>query len=139
MKGELIGKGRFAEVNAWGDNQVLKLFYENHSLASAENEARVSRIAYHSDFRAITPAVGELIEADGRHGIIFQRIDGISMLTDMSAGPWLLIRSARLLAEQHAFMHDNIGREKMTWELSGGKGPQTLTAYEKNNEYSHIE
>ncbi len=105
-KGMLIGRGRVAEVYAWGDSQALKLFYSNRSPAWAENEAHISRIAYAAGFN--TPAVGTTIEVEGRQGILFERVDGIAMLTEMSSKPWTLFRNARILAEQHALMHEKV-------------------------------
>jgi uncharacterized protein (TIGR02172 family) len=105
-KGKLIGRGRVAEVYAWGDNQVLKLFYNGRSSTWVEHEAHISRIAYETGFN--TPAAGDVIEVEGRQGILFERVDGIAMLAEMSAKPWTLIRSARIMAEQQALMHEKV-------------------------------
>lgn len=51
------------------------------------------------------PAVEGVIEVNGRHGIIFERVDGPTLLSRMTAQPWTLIQSARLLAELQARMH----------------------------------
>lgn len=107
MKGKLIGRGRMSEVYAWGDDQVLKLFYEGHSSAYVENEAILSRIAHEA--KIATPSIGDdVIEVDGRYGILIERIHGSSILADMSARPWTLIGAAHTLAEQHALMHQEV-------------------------------
>ena len=39
-KGEIIGKGREAEVIYWGNNRVLKLFYKNITNTTSTNKNR---------------------------------------------------------------------------------------------------
>ena len=51
------------------------------------------------------PAVGEIVEVDGRLGLIYERVDGVSMAETAKAKPWTLFRFARLLAELQADMH----------------------------------
>ncbi len=105
-KGTFIGRGRIAEVFAWGDNQVLKLFYNGRFPDSIVQEARIGRLVYEAGLA--TPAVGDIVELEGRQGIIFERMNGPSMLAEMSAKPWKLIQSARILAELHASMHNHV-------------------------------
>ena len=100
----LLGRGRIAEVFAWGNDQVLKLSYLGQSLDWIEEEARISRLVYETG--VATPAVGDIIEVDGRHGIIYGRVHGPSMLTEMSSKPWKLVPSAKMLAKPHASMHE---------------------------------
>jgi uncharacterized protein (TIGR02172 family) len=100
----LIGRGRIAEVFAWGDDQVLKLFYAGQALDWIKEEARISRLVYETG--VATPAVSDVIEVEGRHGIIYGRVHGTSMLTDMSSKPWKVFRSAKMLAKLHASMHE---------------------------------
>jgi uncharacterized protein (TIGR02172 family) len=100
----LIGRGRIAEVFAWGDDQALKLFYPGQALEWIEAEARMSRLVYETG--VATPAVGAVIEVDGRHGIIYGRVHGISMLTEISSKPWKVFQSAKMLAKLHASMHE---------------------------------
>lgn len=62
-KGLRIAEGRTAEVFAWGDNQVLKLFRSWCPRAWAEQEAHITRVVQHTGVPA--PAVGGLVEVDG--------------------------------------------------------------------------
>ena len=87
-KGELIGRGRTAEVFAWGNNQVLKLFLKEWSL-EAEHEFGVAKGAH--DLGAPVPAVERMVEIDGRQGIIFERITGPTMMAMMQSHPWRLV------------------------------------------------
>jgi len=103
-KGALIGRGRTAEIFAWGDNQVLKLFLEEFS-GDAGHELRVTQAAH--DVSTLVPATECLVEIDGRYGIIFERITGPSMLEDLQSRPWKLVRYARMMAELHAEIHSH--------------------------------
>jgi aminoglycoside phosphotransferase (APT) family kinase protein len=102
----LLGRGRVAEVFTWGDDLALKLFYEGRSLKSLEQEARICRLVHEAGLA--TPAVGDVVEVNGRHGIVCERLSGPSMLAEMSAKPWKLGRSAQTLAELHASMHHQL-------------------------------
>ena len=43
--GQLIGWGREAEIYAWGEDQVLKLFYPSVSRIRVEVETQEARVA----------------------------------------------------------------------------------------------
>jgi aminoglycoside phosphotransferase (APT) family kinase protein len=101
--GPLIGIGRTAEVYAWGSDRILKLYRADMPPEWVSLEARVGRIAFDAGLAA--PAVGELLQMDGRTGLIYERITGPSMLDSLARGPWTLLRCARQFAEVHAAMH----------------------------------
>ncbi len=103
MKGLLIGIGRTAEVYAWGDGQILKLYRPEMPREWVAHEARVGRIVAEAGLAA--PTVGDVIELEGRLGIIYERIAGPSMLDALARRPWTLFRGARQFAEVHAAMH----------------------------------
>ncbi|MCP4381765.1 MAG: aminoglycoside phosphotransferase family protein [Hyphomicrobiales bacterium] len=100
---QMIGKGRLAEVFTWDDNRVLKLFTAGRDPATIETEARVSAIVH--DAGIATPGVHGLVERDGRHGIVFDRVDGTSMLRLLSTRPWMIPAYGRRLAALHASIH----------------------------------
>ena len=102
-KGPMIARGRTAEVFAWGDNQVLKLFLEGWPRGYAEREAQVTQAVHEAGLPA--PAVEGVVEVDGRLGIVFERVDGPSMLKVLTTKPWQVVRLARILAELQAAMH----------------------------------
>jgi aminoglycoside phosphotransferase (APT) family kinase protein len=99
----LIGQGRTAEVFAWGENRALKLYYEGWPAAVAEAEYQKAVAVFRSG--APAPAVEGVVQVDGRHGVIFERVEGPSLLGYTTSQPWRLIRSANLMAELHAQMH----------------------------------
>lgn len=101
--GQLIGQGREAEIYAWGEDQVLKLFYSSMPRKATEAEARAARVA--DEAGVPTPAVGDTIEVDGRCGVVFERIDGPSMQAQLLTRPWQISRLAKHLAELQAAIH----------------------------------
>ncbi|MBN2500528.1 MAG: phosphotransferase [Anaerolineales bacterium] len=104
QKGELLAEGRMAEVYEWEDGWVLKLLRaEWNNRETAENEANKTRLAHATGYR--TPAVGEVVEVDGRVGTLYERFDGVVMGQALSRDVMHAKRYARRLAELHAEMH----------------------------------
>jgi len=103
IKGALIGQGRTAEVYAWGDGRILKLYRPEMPREWVDYEARAGRLV--TDAGLAAPAIAGVVEVDGRAGILYERIDGPTMLEMAARRPWTLFRSAAQLAELHAAMH----------------------------------
>ncbi|MBL7166185.1 MAG: phosphotransferase [Dehalococcoidales bacterium] len=102
-KGEMISRGRTAEVFAWKDDQVLKLFLKDWPVRSVEHEAQVTGAVHKAGLPA--PAVKGIVEVEGRLGIVLERIDGPSMMQVFRSRPWRIGQLARTLAELHAAIH----------------------------------
>ena len=102
--GPLIGVGRTAEVYAWGDGEVLKLYRANMLAELVAYEARVGRIV--ADAGLAAPAIGGMVELDGRLGVVYERLEGPSMLEYMAGHPAEIPALGRQFAELHAQMHD---------------------------------
>ena len=102
-KNSRIAEGRTAEIFAWGDDQILKLYRRGFPSHQADREAARTR-AIHAAGLA-TPAVVDVVEVDGRSGILYERKSGPTMLQEMLAAPEKLAAYARLLAELQADMH----------------------------------
>jgi len=92
-----MAQGRTAEIFAWDDHHILKLYRDWCPPDWVEYEARTARAVWEAGIPS--PAVGDIVEVDGRRGLIYQRLEGISMLQDMNARPWMLLKHARSLAE----------------------------------------
>jgi aminoglycoside phosphotransferase (APT) family kinase protein len=101
-KGTLIAKGRTAEVYSWGDSQVLKLFYNWCPAEWVEREARVAEVI--SGTAVPSPRFFGRVRADGREGIIFERVQGVSLLRQMMENPLRLGEYARLMANLHSLI-----------------------------------
>jgi Ser/Thr protein kinase RdoA (MazF antagonist) len=102
-RAEPIGKGLNSDVYAWGERCVLKLFHGRIARAQADREYAVTQ-AVHAVGLPV-PAAYEMIEIDGRCGIVLERIDGVSMLGYTQARPWALFAVIRQFTELHARIH----------------------------------
>jgi Phosphotransferase enzyme family len=105
--GPLIGQGRTAEIYAWQDHQILKLFYASFPPQLAQFEMEKSRVISGLDLP--TPKFYGMVEIDGRKGLIYERVEGVSMLKMINSRPWSLLRLARQLAELHTTIHQQDG------------------------------
>lgn len=94
-----IAQGRTAEIFVWDDRHILKLYRDWCPRHWTEYEARVAHAITEAGIPS--PAAGDIVEVDGRRGLIYERLEGISMLQDMNAHPWMLLQHARSLAELH--------------------------------------
>jgi aminoglycoside phosphotransferase (APT) family kinase protein len=103
LPGPPLAVGRTAEVYAWGEEQVVKLFRAGAPAALADKEAFASRIVAEAGVHA--PSVGETVAVAGRPGIVYGRIDGESMLVRLRRRPWQVAGLARTLGRLHATMH----------------------------------
>ena len=83
---QVIGYGRTAEILAYGNDHVLKLFRSELPISSVEEEYRYSSIVYHSGLTVPEPV--QIIDYDGRKGIIYQKIRGQTVLSNLAAKPW---------------------------------------------------
>ena len=98
-----IASGRTAEIFAWEPGTVLKLFRSEFPRDWADYEARIGRSVCALGIPA--PAVLDVIDQEGRRGIVYQRVVGRSMLETLGKQPWRLFSLARILADLHAAMH----------------------------------
>lgn len=102
-KRQIISLGRTAEIIVGAGNQVLKLFRDGWSLSSVKKEEKIARTI--SEAGLPVPAVYGIVEVDGRHGIIYERVDGPSMLNELISKPREPEHFAGLFAKLHAKMH----------------------------------
>jgi hypothetical protein len=105
--GSRVGIGRTAEIFAWREHQVVKLFHAGFSSEIVANEMEKSRLISALDLP--TPKFIEMIDIEGRKGLVYERVSGISMLKMLNARPWLLFRLARQFAELHTAIHQQQG------------------------------
>lgn len=102
-KGTLIGRGRTADVYAWEEGRILKLFQEWIPAFVVEREYTVTRAAQAAGVPV--PATYELVELERRHGIVFEKIEGKSLLAEIQDKPWKVYAAARRLGGLHAQIH----------------------------------
>jgi aminoglycoside phosphotransferase (APT) family kinase protein len=101
--GELVARGRTAELHAWGSDQVVKLFHPWMSIGAVKAER--SRTAAALALGQPVPVPGEIVDVDGRTGIVLERICGQSMMELLSTGTADVVSVARQLAHMHAELH----------------------------------
>jgi len=98
-----IAAGRTAEIFAWEPGKVLKLFRPGFPIDEAEREAEIGRMVCAAGIPA--PAVYGVVEVEKRRGVIYERIDGVSMLDKLGSRPWGFIQAARQMADLQLAMH----------------------------------
>ena len=101
--GQPIAHGRTADIYAWQEGYIVKLFHNWFELEDIEFEARIARAIHASGLPV--PTVGNVIQINDRNGLVYQRIDGETMLKKMITKPWNVFSYARLMAELHFKMH----------------------------------
>jgi len=143
--GKPIAVGRTGEIYAWDDDRVMKLYRDWSSRTYVLREARVSRIA--NEIGLPAPAVYDadtedgLWEIDDRLGILYDWVEGPTMLRDLMRRPWMVIAYSKAMAALHAQMHAEAGAglpdarqrigsviEQMTESLSESQRAQALDA-----------
>jgi aminoglycoside phosphotransferase (APT) family kinase protein len=107
IPGSLIAKGRTAEVYTWQEGQILKLFYDGCPPSWTQHEIDIGRVV--ATLILPTPKLIDIVKIEGRQGIIYERVDGPTMLKLSNTKPWLLFHLARQLAELHTQMHKQDG------------------------------
>lgn len=99
--GRHLASSLTADVFDWDDRHVIKLY--RHSPATATREAAHTRAV-----RALgvpAPVVADVVTIQGRVGIIFERVDGPTMLEALAGGVDRVSELARSLATLHAGLH----------------------------------
>lgn len=96
----MIGAGREAEVHSWGDDAVVKLYRPGFGGHRAEAVALTTL-----DGHGVAPRLIEIVDRDGRTGLVLERLAGPDMLTLLQRQPWRLLGLARALARSHLAIH----------------------------------
>lgn len=104
--GQPLANGRTAEIYAWQNGQVLKLFHNWILLEDIQYEQEIGQAIQPTGLPV--PAVGDIIHVNERHGLLFQRVEGLPLLSLLARAPWRLFRYARQMAALHVAMHNSI-------------------------------
>jgi streptomycin 6-kinase len=107
---KLIASGRASEIIDLGNGRVLRRFKGG---GDPEREALVMRHAAGHGYPV--PHVLEVAS----DSLVFERIDGPTMLADLRLRPWRLPRHAALLAELHKRLHEIVAPPSLP-EASAG-------------------
>src|SRR4051794_21995898 len=82
--GTPLATGGSSDIFAWGERQVIKRFRRGTPVTAAAREAACTRAARAAG--APAPETFGVIELDGDNGVVFERIEGPSMLEPLLAG-----------------------------------------------------
>lgn len=101
MIGELIGIGNTAKVYQWGKNEVLKLFYDqNSAIIEAKNAEIINNLLLRS------PKYVGYVEYEGKQGIVYEKIEGPTMLWHIEPNEKSITYNAKLMANLQYEMHN---------------------------------
>ncbi|MDR3595548.1 aminoglycoside phosphotransferase family protein [Clostridium sp.] len=103
---KLIGQGRTSEVYEYSTDKIIKLFRNGIPANVIKNEYRISLELYKKGFPVAKTF--DFIEYNDRYGIVYEKINGISMLKYISSKPWKINVEARRLAELHKSIQNDI-------------------------------
>lgn len=103
LKGPLVASGRTAEIFAWDEGYVLKLIRPGFPPDLADHEAAILRRARSGGIAC--PAVNEVLEVEGRRGIVLERLPGPSMLDRVLAETRKAASWGEVLGGLHGAMH----------------------------------
>jgi aminoglycoside phosphotransferase (APT) family kinase protein len=95
--GELLARGRAADVYAYGDRHVLRRYRTDHD--NLYEAAVMQHVVAHG-----YPAP-EVVEVAGRD-LVMERLDGPTMLVDLEKRPWRMRRHTATLAGLLHRLHD---------------------------------
>ncbi|MDI4649294.1 phosphotransferase family protein [Cohnella hashimotonis] len=103
MYGTRIGAGRTAEIYEYGEQRVLKLYLPGMPEPQVEAEYRISQAACRAGIR--TPMALARVRHDDRHGIVFEKIDGGTMLAALARRDDSVERESARMAQLHSQIH----------------------------------
>ncbi|MEE4194381.1 MAG: phosphotransferase [Anaerolineae bacterium] len=99
-----IAIGHTAEVYEYQPGWVLKLFKANYSRGHVEYEFRIHQAVQNAGI-PVPKAGDEILEIDGRFGILYEKVNGQPMARILEKQPWKFFAYARKLAQLHVQMH----------------------------------
>jgi aminoglycoside phosphotransferase (APT) family kinase protein len=101
-----IAEGREAEVFAWDDGAVLKLFRGEAWARGAPAEMAAMNAVH--DAGGPAPRARGMTRAEDRPGLVMDWVDGPDMMTLIGQRPWSVMAMGRLLGETHARLHETL-------------------------------
>ncbi len=96
---KIIGQGNTAEIYKIDNNRILKLFRTGLPKSVVEREYQ-NGITVQTILNCV-PKVYEMVEINGRHGIIYEEVKGRDLLKTMLISLWKINDYARKLAHYH--------------------------------------
>jgi len=125
--GKPIALGRTAEIYSYGEGKVVKLFFSTTPKSWIDKEIEIGR--YIQEAQLPVPRVYEDVDIDNRKGIVYERIEGPTLLNELATKPWNVVRYSRLLAKLHVQIHEVQAPENLETQREWATGG--ITASEK--------
>jgi uncharacterized protein (TIGR02172 family) len=120
--GNKLAEGRTAEIFVWGADWVVKLFRPGWGRGTVEYEYNQAVASQMTGYRV--PQVQQMVEIDGRFGIVYERVEGQTMLEAIRQKPFDFVDHARQMADLHLDMHSRQAKgleaswEILTWKIN---------------------
>jgi uncharacterized protein (TIGR02172 family) len=102
--GKPVAVGRTSEVFPWDNDRVLKLGYPSSPSCWIEDEFGIGK--YVQEMGLPVPRIYERVRINDRDGIVFERIEGPSLLAKLIKKPWKVNQYAQMMAKLHAKIHE---------------------------------
>jgi aminoglycoside phosphotransferase (APT) family kinase protein len=99
-----IAEGREAEIFAWEDGAVVKLYRHAGSGGAAASESAAMAAAKAAG--GPVPASRGVIELEARSGLVMDRIEGADLLTIIGRKPWAVMAAGNTCGRTHAALHE---------------------------------
>lgn len=103
--GPFIAEGRTAKILAYGEDRIVKLLRPGFSEEMLRYEAEKTQAAVIAG--APAPQVHGEIEVGGRPGVVFDRVDGPSLLDEIVRAPFRFVHWGSVLARAHQRVLDS--------------------------------
>lgn len=102
-KGQVLARGRTAEVRAWDAGQVVKVYFPQFRREDAEYEAQIAGIVQAAGVAC--PRFYGLIDVEGRPALVYEQVLGSTLGELVMKSPWRLPALARRMALLHYSLH----------------------------------
>ena len=106
-----LAEGNTAEVFTWDNGRVLKLWRARYPRQQVEYEAMIGREICSSGLAA--PEVFDVVEHEGRFGLVYARVPGISLKAWMLSDPDRVQFGSRWLGRLHAEIHAHLATSSL--------------------------
>lgn len=135
--GKPIALGRTAEVYKYDEKNIVKLFYNTWARENVEYEFKISKIV--SNLGLQVPEVREIVEIDSRNGIIYEKLEGKSMIQMMKTKPFQIGKYGQQLAELQYSFHQKTVQDlpKQIDKLEHGIGRRAYITEEDKSRIIH--
>ncbi|EMK02036.1 MULTISPECIES: phosphotransferase family protein [unclassified Leptospira] len=102
--GNSLAIGRSAEILEYGPSKILKLFFKDTPSSEVDTEYSNSKIAFSAGTTSMK--CHEKVKIGDRQGLVFDRLDGISLTKLPDKKPLTFFSLSTILADLHLDLHN---------------------------------